>query len=72
MWITSKLNRPTRLHNSITRTRVLDHLQEAAFNKLVLFRSPAGYGKTTMAAQWLKDNSQVGWFNIDENIINNN
>lgn len=66
MWITSKLNRPTRLHNSISRTRILGHLQDAAFNKLVLFRSPAGYGKTTMAAQWLKDHSQVGWFNIDE------
>lgn len=66
MWIASKLNRPSRLHNSISRTRVLEQLQDAPFNKLVLFRSPAGYGKTTMAAQWLKDQSQVGWFNIDE------
>jgi LuxR family maltose regulon positive regulatory protein len=66
MWITSKLNRPSRLHNSITRSRVLEQLQDAAFHKLVLFRSPAGYGKTTMVAQWLKDNDQVGWFNIDE------
>ncbi|QUM77400.1 HTH-type transcriptional regulator MalT [Moritella sp. 24] len=66
MWIASKLNRPSRLHNSISRTRVLTQLQDAPFNKLVLFRSPAGYGKTTMAAQWLKDQSQVGWFNIDE------
>lgn len=66
MWISSKLNRPNRLHNSITRTRVLDQLEHAEAQKLILLRSPAGYGKTTMVAQWLKDCEQVGWFNIDE------
>ncbi|MDN3681990.1 HTH-type transcriptional regulator MalT [Vibrio tapetis subsp. quintayensis] len=67
MWIPSKLTRPGRLHNAILRPRVLDILQQAPCYKLVLFRSPAGYGKTTMAAQWLADKSNVGWFSIDEN-----
>lgn len=53
MWIPSKLTRPGRLHNAIVRPRVLDLLQHATCYKLVLFRSPAGYGKTTMAAQCL-------------------
>lgn len=66
MWITSKLNRPDRLHNAINRPRVLTLLQDAAYCKLILFRSPAGYGKTTMAAQWLSSKDHVGWFNIDE------
>ncbi|MEZ8098999.1 HTH-type transcriptional regulator MalT [Vibrio bivalvicida] len=66
MWIPSKLTRPARLHNAIVRPRVLDLLQQAPFYKLVLFRSPAGYGKTTMAAQWLSDKSHVGWYSIDE------
>lgn len=48
MWIPSKLTRPGRLHNAIVRPRVLDLLQQAPYYKLVLFRSPAGYGKTTM------------------------
>ncbi|HBC2007604.1 TPA: hypothetical protein I6Z63_000487, partial [Vibrio cholerae] len=48
MWIPSKLTRPGRLHNAIVRPRVLDLLQHATCYKLVLFRSPAGYGKTTM------------------------
>lgn len=66
MWIPSKLTRPGRLHNAILRPRVLDLLQEANCYKLVLFRSPAGYGKTTMAAQWLADKNHVGWYSVDE------
>ncbi|MCK6264402.1 HTH-type transcriptional regulator MalT [Vibrio sp. ZSDE26] len=66
MWIPSKLTRPGRLHNAIVRPRVLDLLQQAPCYKLVLFRSPAGYGKTTMASQWLSDKPHVGWYSIDE------
>lgn len=66
MWIPSKLTRPGRLHNAIVRPRVLDLLQQAPFYKLVLFRSPAGYGKTTMAAQWLSDKNSVGWYSLDD------
>ncbi|MGD8173786.1 HTH-type transcriptional regulator MalT [Vibrio sp. TRT 21S02] len=66
MWIPSKLTRPGRLHNAIVRPRVLDILQQAPCYKLILFRSPAGYGKTTMAAQWLADKPNVGWYSIDE------
>lgn len=66
MWIPSKLTRPGRLHNAIVRPRVLDLLQQAPYYKLVLFRSPAGYGKTTMAAQWLADKSNVGWYSVDD------
>lgn len=67
MWIPSKLNRPARLHNAILRSRLLDALTHAPYYKLVLFRSPAGYGKTTLAAQWLNNHPNLGWFNIDEN-----
>ncbi|GLO63158.1 HTH-type transcriptional regulator MalT [Vibrio sp. MACH09] len=66
MWIPSKLTRPGRLHNAIVRPRVLDLLQQAPCYKLILFRSPAGYGKTTMAAQWLSDKNSVGWYSLDD------
>lgn len=66
MWIPSKLNRPARLHNAILRSRLLESLTHAPYYKLVLFRSPAGYGKTTMAAQWLNNHPNLGWFNIDD------
>ncbi|KLV04141.1 transcriptional regulator MalT [Photobacterium aquae] len=67
MWIPSKLTRPARLHNAILRPRLLKTLEQAPFYHLVLFRSPAGFGKTTMAAQWLNEHPHTGWFNIDEN-----
>ncbi|WED23989.1 HTH-type transcriptional regulator MalT [Vibrio sp. JC009] len=67
MWLPSKLKRPARLRNAIKRPRVLQSLQQASLHKLVLFRSPAGYGKTTMAAQWLSDTPSVGWYNLDQN-----
>lgn len=66
MWMPSKLTCPGRLHNAISRPRVLELLQPTDGYKLILFRSPAGYGKTTMAAQWLADKPHVGWYNIDE------
>lgn len=66
MWIPSKLTRPGRLHNTITRARVLDLLKNALDYKLILFRSPAGYGKTTMVAQWLANKPHTGWYNLDD------
>lgn len=66
MWIPSKLTRPSRLHHAISRQRVLDTLRHAQRCKVVLFRSPAGYGKTTMAAQWLAESPAVGWYSIDD------
>ncbi|TDM51652.1 HTH-type transcriptional regulator MalT [Aliivibrio fischeri] len=66
MLIPSKLHFPRRLHNAILRQRVLDTLENAMHYKLVLFRSPAGYGKTTMAAQWLSDKDATGWYSLDE------
>lgn len=67
MWIPSKLTRPARLYNAILRPRLLATLEHAPFYRLVLFRSPAGYGKTTMAAQWLSEHPTTGWLNLDDN-----
>lgn len=66
MWIPSKLSQPEHQNNTIERPRILELLTQAAQSKLVLFRSPAGYGKTTMVLDWLNHNEQVGWFSIDE------
>ena len=65
MWITSKLTIPAPLHNSIRRTGILEELKSAHQYKLVLFQSPAGYGKTTAAAQWMSEKQYVGWCSLD-------
>ncbi|WPC76738.1 HTH-type transcriptional regulator MalT [Vibrio porteresiae] len=66
MWIPSKLSQPEHQNNTIKRPRILSLLTQAAQSKLVLLRSPAGYGKTTMVLDWLSQQKQVGWFSIDE------
>ena len=65
MWIPSKITRPRPFSQIINRSRLLVPLATADQFKLVLLRAPAGYGKTTMAVQWLADKPNVGWFNID-------
>ncbi|WP_395309170.1 protein kinase [Mycobacterium sp. AMU20-3851] len=66
-------NRPT-----VARTRILDRLRSTDRSKLVLIHAPAGYGKSTLAAQWADqlireglsgawlaidaDDNNVGWF----------
>ncbi|MBF9003437.1 HTH-type transcriptional regulator MalT [Vibrio nitrifigilis] len=65
MWIPSKLVRPDRQNHRIIRPRILAMLKQAQQAKLVLFRTPAGYGKTTMVLEWLDNEPHVGWFNID-------
>lgn len=31
-----------------------------------MISSPAGYGKTTLVAQWAADKSDLGWYSLDD------
>nr|WP_321241122.1 HTH-type transcriptional regulator MalT [uncultured Tolumonas sp.] len=66
MLIPSKLSRPVRLQNAITRDRLLERLQTALDYRLVLLHGPAGYGKTTLIAQWATTLPHAGWFSLDD------
>ncbi|MDG6895128.1 HTH-type transcriptional regulator MalT [Volucribacter amazonae] len=68
MLIPSKLTPSFRLQNSIVRQRLLQLLDNAAQYPLVLMNAPAGYGKTTLISQWIKDKStyHIGWYALDE------
>lgn len=66
MLIPSKLSRPVRLQNAITRDRLLQRLQTALDYRLVLLHGPAGYGKTTLIAQWATTLPHAGWFSLDD------
>lgn len=65
MWMESKLSPPNQQLATIERTQLLPLLAQAEQVDLVLFFSPAGYGKTTAAAQWLKE-KDFAWINLDE------
>jgi len=57
-------NRPT-----VPRQRILDRLGSGPRPKLVLIHAPAGYGKSTLAAQWAETLTRQGlkaaWLAID-------
>jgi LuxR family maltose regulon positive regulatory protein len=54
---------------AVARQGLLDTLAEATTRRLILFKAPAGYGKTTLAADWCQRLRQtdavVAWLSID-------
>ncbi len=64
----AKLHRPPTRRDWVERRRLLALLDNAATRPVVLVAAPAGYGKTTLVAQWLgsKESSGVGaWISLD-------
>lgn len=65
--------RPPRLRaQRVARTRLLAHLDNGQQHKLTLISAPAGYGKSTLVADWIAVRSQrgdrlsVAWVSLDE------
>lgn len=66
MLIPSKLSRPARLQTTVVREHLLTRLDAARNYRLVLVNGPAGYGKTTLMAQWAQEKTHLGWYSLDE------
>jgi len=49
----------------IARPKLMARMTESAKRCVLFVHAPAGYGKTTAAAQWIGDR-KVGWFSLDE------
>jgi LuxR family maltose regulon positive regulatory protein len=63
----TKLYRPRVTADFIARPRLTERLARGLDRKLVLVTAPLGYGKTTLVASWLHDNSlPVAWLLLDE------
>lgn len=62
----TKLNIPFGLKSAVLRPRIMEELDKALEVKLTLITAPAGFGKTTAAANWVR---QCGipavWISID-------
>jgi len=79
--IRTKLNIPRTSGELVERPRLLDQLNQRLNRKVTLISAPAGFGKTTLAVTWLKQNderndefdkasiyhSKVAWLSLDEN-----
>lgn len=51
--LTTKLNVPSTRTNLVTRPRLIGRLDEGTGGKLTLICAPAGFGKTTLLADWI-------------------
>ena len=65
--VRSKLRRPGIRPGTVIRSSLIDRLARADTCALVSVVAPAGYGKTTLVAQWAEDNSPaLAWVSLDE------
>ena len=69
--IRAKLHPPQLNRRVIARPRLLAHLREQPERRLTMVVAPAGFGKTTIVAQWLfalqaqPSHLQVAWLTLD-------
>jgi ATP/maltotriose-dependent transcriptional regulator MalT len=64
----AKLRPPPARSEWVVRARLLEELDRATQRPVTLIAAPAGYGKTTVVAQWLASNSRpatVAWVSPD-------
>ena len=66
--LATKLHVPAIGAEFVHRTALLDALSEACRRKLTLLSAPAGWGKTTVLAQWALgagEDQRFGWLSLD-------
>src|SRR5262245_42943707 len=51
--LTTKLHVPSRRAELVARSRLLNKLDQAPTHPLTLISAPAGFGKTTLLAEWI-------------------
>lgn len=64
--ISNKLNRPDIGTRSIVRPRLISRLNKGLDKRITLISAPAGFGKTTLAAQWLNESPlRSAWLSLE-------
>jgi serine/threonine-protein kinase PknK len=65
----TKYRPPTPAHSLVSRARLIDKVRAGGRRRLIVVHGPAGFGKTTLAAQWrevlVEENVTVAWLTID-------
>src|SRR5438132_6946392 len=66
----TKLYIPSRRRSVVARARLIERLNRGAESKLTLISAPAGFGKTTLLAEWLAaapaDERPAAWLSLDQ------
>ena len=65
--LTTKLYIPPLRTNHLSRPHLIQRLEAGSEGKLTLISAPAGYGKTTLVAEWISvSNMPFCWISLDE------
>jgi LuxR family transcriptional regulator, maltose regulon positive regulatory protein len=65
--LATKLHVPRPRRDFLSRARLLERLTEGTARELTLVCTPAGFGKTTLLADWARGSRRpVGWLSLDE------
>ena len=63
----TKLYIPPSQPNHISRSHLVQHINEGTGRKLTLIAAPAGFGKTSLLSQWIAQTDRaVAWISLDE------
>ena len=66
----TKLHIPRRRQGLVARPRLISHLSSGGESALTLVSAPAGFGKTTLLADWLAavvaDGREAAWLSLDQ------
>ena len=63
----TKLYIPSLRPNLVPRPHLIERLNAGVEDRLILVSAPAGYGKTTLIVEWLRDTGlPAAWLSLDE------
>ena len=63
----TKLYRPRKRSDLISRARLLERLNAGLRGKVTLVSAPAGFGKTTLLAEWVQTiDRPTAWLSLDD------
>lgn len=62
----TKLHIPQPKENIVHRSALFEKLDEGLNRKLILVSATAGYGKTTLVSDWIKQiKTPAAWYSVD-------
>jgi len=65
--LTTRLYTPRVTPQLVPRPRLIEQLQAGLHRKLTLISAPAGFGKTTLVAEWVQETDRpCAWLSLDE------
>jgi len=64
--LATKLHPPPVTPGLVPRLHLIDRLIEGLQGSLILLSAPAGFGKTTLLSEWIRNVRMFGWLSLDE------